>query len=164
MLKLQRIRADLWQSYLNTRFVRSDASPESQGYSVMPDEAEVLRKGHLPAHWKPPITTAEVARNDVPSSDDDEAPSRVCYAWSSEDKMRMVRMRAAKVPFKIIAKKLGRTSSACQNVFFRIKIEPEFDKILKAGHDSANVDDDYDGDDKEQDCNSMQCNGDVEGR
>lgn len=102
MSNLRVIRADLWQTLINTRNVRADVSPESQGYSVLPDEAEELRKGRIPAHWKKPVTTAEVARNDVPS--DDEIPFKKSCPWSSKDKFRMIRMRAAKVHFQIIAK------------------------------------------------------------
>lgn len=105
MSNLQPVRADLWQTLLNTRNVNPEASPESQGYLVLPDEAEELRKGRIPATWKPPITTPEVARNDVPSTDEeDEVPSNSGRAWSAKDKLRMVRMRAGKMSFKVIAK------------------------------------------------------------
>ncbi|KAJ4419189.1 hypothetical protein N0V82_005096 [Gnomoniopsis sp. IMI 355080] len=147
MSNLQPIRADLWQTLINTRNVRADVSPESQGYSVLPDEAEELRKGRIPAHWKKPITTAEVARNDVPSSDD-EVPFKKHSPWSSKDKTRMVRMRAAKVHFQLIAKKLGRTKNACQCVYYKIKDEPEYSQILKAGT-AVEMDEDSDSNDGE---------------
>lgn len=105
MSNLKPIRADLWQTLLNTRNVNPDASPESQGYLVLPDEAEELRKGRIPATWKPPITTPEVARNDVPSTnEEDEIPFNSGRAWSANDKMRMVRMRAGGLSYKVIAK------------------------------------------------------------
>lgn len=107
MSNLKTIRADLWQTLLNTRNVNPDATPESQGYHVLPDEAEELRKGRIPATWKAPITYPEVARNDVPSTDeeeDEDLPVKSVRAWSAKDKLRLVRMRAGNVSFRTIAK------------------------------------------------------------
>lgn len=111
MSNLNTRHADPWQTVLNTLNANANDTPESQGYFVMPDDPRgpLLFSGIITTTRKARVTHPEVARNDVTSTDDEEeeeeeVPVNSGRAWSAKDKMRMVRMRAGKVTFKVIAK------------------------------------------------------------
>ncbi|KAF3763989.1 hypothetical protein M406DRAFT_332426 [Cryphonectria parasitica EP155] len=145
---LHEISPEGWAYLVQRGQVDNRYTPISQGYRVI-DEVADMPVGNIPTRWA--ISTSEVARNDISSSEDEarpqgkvkgktkESPKRraprpalpmasssnareVRKIWTAEEERLLVRLRCEGLPYHVIAQKhLKRKLKACQLKFAKLK-------------------------------------------